>query len=89
VIRLDSLDRSDKVFLKTMLKSGTLGDKVSALTLLAHESPMHNFSSLTELVEMTKKKSKKEAIMTVEAVKDLMIGKASKGSGLLPERKLT
>ena len=46
-----------------MLTSGTLPDKLAALTLLVQESPVHNMAALDSLVNMTKKKGKREAML--------------------------
>ncbi|ORY08287.1 CBF-domain-containing protein [Basidiobolus meristosporus CBS 931.73] len=73
---------SDKTFLSTVINTGTLNDKVSALTLLVGESPIHSHKTLTSLLAMAKKKNRREALMTVASLKDLML------NNLLPDRKL-
>lgn len=45
------------------MSSGTLGDKIAALTLLVQESPIQNLTSLESLINMTKKKGKRECMM--------------------------
>ncbi|BFZ11566.1 hypothetical protein BsWGS_14605 [Bradybaena similaris] len=75
--------RSEARWLKTVLSSGTLSDKMAALTLLIQESPMHNLASVDSLISMSKKKGRREAMMAVDTLKDLFL------TGLLPdERKL-
>jgi ribosome biogenesis protein MAK21 len=65
------------------LKSGTVTDKVSALTLLIQESPVHAFSYLTHhLLGMARKKARREALLAVDSIKDLMT------SNLLADRGL-
>lgn len=76
------LSSSDRSFVSNILTSGTLSDKVSALTLLVQESPLHSLKTLDTLMTMAKKKSRKEALMAVESLKDLFIG------SVLPDRKL-
>ncbi|TPX45776.1 hypothetical protein SeLEV6574_g03673 [Synchytrium endobioticum] len=74
----------DKNFLSTVLKSGTVTDKVSALTILVQEAPLYSLKHLKEdlLEGMAKKKSKREAILAIDSIRDLMM------SLLLPDRKL-
>ncbi|KAI8054035.1 CBF/Mak21 family-domain-containing protein [Syncephalis plumigaleata] len=77
-----SLGGKDRTFLRTLLKSGTLTDKVSALTLLIQESPVHAVKTFASLLTMCRKKSRKEAVMTIASMKDFFTN-----SGL-PDRKL-
>lgn len=77
-----SLSSSDRSFLSDILKSGTLNDKVSALTLLVQESPIHALRTMDTLMSMSKKKSRKEAVQAITSLKDLFIG------SVLPDRKL-
>lgn len=71
-------------FLSTIMSSGTMNDKVSALTLAVQESPVHNIRALEALMTLASKKNRSQAIIALGAVVDLM------GPGLvLPsERKL-
>ena len=59
-------------------------DKVSALTLLIQESPVHNLNYFLQhlLQGMAKKKSRREAILAVDSIKDLLL------NNMLPDRKL-
>ncbi|KAF7724874.1 hypothetical protein EC973_000587 [Apophysomyces ossiformis] len=77
-----SLSSSDRTFMSNILTSGTLNDKISALTLLVQESPLHAIKTLDTLMSMTKKKGRKEAVMAIESLKDLFTG------SVLPNRKL-
>ncbi|OZJ05634.1 hypothetical protein BZG36_01521 [Bifiguratus adelaidae] len=76
------LSTSDRSFLTTMLKSGTLSDRISALTLLVQESPIHGVRTLDTLLGMCRKKSRKEAMLAMQSLKDLLVG------SVLPDRKL-
>lgn len=70
-------------FLSTIMSSGTLEDKVSALTLLVQESPLHAMKAFENLLGLARKKSRNQALMAVAALKDLL------GQGVvLPDRKL-
>lgn len=73
---------SDRQFLSTIMRSGTLNDRVSALTLVIQESPIHATKSMDALISMCKKKGRNEAVSSVGAVKDLLQGT------ILPDRKL-
>ncbi|KAJ1831207.1 RNA-binding ribosome biosynthesis protein mak21 [Coemansia sp. RSA 2706] len=82
-LRQKSLSTSDRSFVSNILSSGTLTDRVSALTLIVQESPVHNIKALGQLMQMVQKKNRREALMAVSSVKDLM------GNSLLPDtRKL-
>jgi len=74
---------SSHKFMSTLMTSGTLEDKISALTLMVQESPIHNTKSLENLIGLAKKKSRNGALMAVAALKD-MLGQGS----VLPDRKL-
>lgn len=77
-----SKESSRRKFMSQILSSGTLNDKISALTLLIQESPVHNLKSLETLVGFCNKKSRTSVLQSVNALKDLFV------SGLLPDRKL-
>lgn len=78
---------SDHQWFKTVIKSGTLTDRVGALSLAVRESPAHNLPYLEQLVSMCQKKNRREAMIAVDTVKDLVVG--SSGTGLVPgDRKL-
>lgn len=77
-----SLSKGDRNFVNNILQSGTLSDKVSALTLLVQESPLHSLKTMDTLMTMTQKKARKEAVMAIESLKDLFVG------SVLPDRKL-
>lgn len=75
---------SSHKFLSTIMASGTLEDKVSALTLLVQESPLHTMKAFENLVGLSKKKSRNQALMAVAALKDLL----GQGVVLPSDRKL-
>lgn len=75
---------SSHKFLSTIMSSGTLEDKVSALTLLVQESPLHTMKALENLVNLAKKRSRNQALMAVAALKDLL----GQGVVLPGDRKL-
>lgn len=65
-----------------ILSDGTLNDKISALTLLIQEAPLHNIKALDTLVGYCEKKSRTAALQSINALKDLLL------NGVLPDRKL-
>ena len=71
-------------FYSTIMSSGTLSDKVSALTLSFQESPLHNMQSLESLIGLAKKRSRSQAVQVLGALKDLF----SAGSVLPSDRRL-
>ncbi|ORY75459.1 CBF/Mak21 family-domain-containing protein [Protomyces lactucae-debilis] len=78
----DHVKSSDRQFLSTIMRSGTLTDRISAITLVIQESPLHAVKSMDTLLAMCKKKSRNEAVSSIAAVKDLLQG------SVLPDRKL-
>ncbi|KAG8781847.1 hypothetical protein FRC15_008017 [Serendipita sp. 397] len=74
---------SDAAFLSRVLSSGTLSDRLSALTLMVQASPVHNMRALEGLKALAMKKGGKgEGLKGVRAIVDWWIG------GGAPERKL-
>ena len=63
---------SSHKFLSTIMSSGTLEDKISALTLLVQESPLHTTKAFENLLNLSKKKSRNQALMALAALKDLL-----------------
>ncbi|XBW38147.1 hypothetical protein QEN19_003743 [Hanseniaspora menglaensis] len=76
-------NNSQKKFMADILQEGTLSDKISALTLLIQESPIHNLKSLETLLGYCNKKSRNSILATLAALKDMFLN-----GGLLPDRKL-
>lgn len=59
-------------FMSTIMSSGTMSDKVSALTLAVQESPVHNLKTLENLMNLAGKKSREQAIAALGALVDLL-----------------
>lgn len=78
------LASSSRKFLSTIMSSGTLSDKVSALTLAIQESPLHNIKAFESLLGLASKRSRAQAIGALGALVDLL------GPGLVlpPNRRL-
>jgi ribosome biogenesis protein MAK21 len=71
-------------FYSTIIVSGTLSDKISALTLAVQESPLHNVRALETLINLAKKRSRAQAVDVLRTLKDLF----AQGSLLPSDRKL-
>ncbi|KAK2872078.1 hypothetical protein FQN49_002580 [Arthroderma sp. PD_2] len=71
-------------FYSTIVSSGTLSDKISALTLSAQESPLHNTQALETLVGLAKKRSRAQAVEVLRSLKDLF----AQGTLLPGDRRL-
>jgi len=77
-----STSKSDEQFIANVLASGTLSDRLSALTLLAQSSPIHNTRALESLRAMAGKKGREVSLKALRAIVDWWVG----GGG--PDRKL-
>ncbi|KAI4143100.1 MAG: hypothetical protein LQ340_007115 [Diploschistes diacapsis] len=75
---------SSNKFYLAIIVSGTLADKVSALTLSIQESPLHNMQALENLIGLARKRNRSQAMEVLGALKDLF----SAGSVLPSDRRL-
>ncbi|KAK4101774.1 CBF-domain-containing protein [Parathielavia hyrcaniae] len=71
-------------FMSTIMSSGTLSDKVSALTLSIQESPLHNRKAFENLINLAGKRSRGQAIAALGALVDLL----GNGTVLPADRRL-
>ena len=71
-------------FYSTIVTSGTLSDKISALTLAVQESPLHNTKGLDTLIGLAKKRSRAQAVEVLRSLKDLF----AQGTLLPSDRRL-
>ncbi|KAI1415651.1 CBF-domain-containing protein [Hypoxylon sp. FL1857] len=58
-------------FMSTIMSSGTMSDKVSALTLAIQESPIHHVKALDNLIGLSAKRSRGQALSALAALVDL------------------
>lgn len=77
-------NQSSYKFYSTIMTSGTLSDKISALTLAVQESPIHNTKALESLISLSMKRSRSQAVEVLRALKDMF----AQGSILPSDRKL-
>ncbi|KAG8533446.1 uncharacterized protein KY384_002229 [Bacidia gigantensis] len=75
---------SSHQFYTTIMATGTLSDKISALTLSVQESPVHNMKALENLLGLARKRSRAQAVDVLVALKDLF----GLGNLLPSDRKL-
>ncbi|NWI19309.1 CEBPZ protein, partial [Crypturellus soui] len=76
---------SSSAWMKTVVSSGTLADRLAAMTLLIQDSAVHSLQFVENLVNLIKKKgSKQQSLMALDTFKELLV------SDLLPDnRKLS
>lgn len=63
---------SSRKFISTIMSSGTMSDKVSALTLAIQESPVHNIKAFENLMSLGAKRSRGPALAALAALVDLL-----------------
>lgn len=74
---------SDRGLLEEIMRSGTLNDKISALTLKVRGAPLHHMTELGKLLSMMARNNRRESLPCLNSFKDLCVG------NLLPsDRKL-
>ena len=69
-----SVQGSNTEWLKTVLRSGTSKDKVSAMALLVNESPIHNLHSFAILVDNFISSNRRESMIVMGKMKILELG---------------
>ena len=75
-------DIGDAKWIRSMLHSGTLTDRLAAMTSLVQNDPVGNVDMLDSILAMANKKGKREAQLSVVALRELFI------FHLLPDRPL-
>lgn len=79
----NSKQSDDHEWIRTVLSSGTVSDKLAAHTVLLQESPVHNLRSVESLLRFVNTKGKRECVMAIDNLRDLFIGDL-----LIPKEKL-
>ena len=82
--KLHSDDETDPAYLETVLRSGALGDKISAHAVLLQTSPVQSLPSLEALVGFVSLKSRRPCMMALDALRESFV---SSGGGLLPTHR--
>lgn len=57
--------KSDHNWIKTVLKSGTIGDKLSANCILVQDSSIHNLYAVETLIHSVKVNKKRECMLAI------------------------
>jgi len=76
-------NKSDAVWLQTVLKSGTLTDKLSAYVVQVQNSPVHHFAVLETMLGLISLKSRRPCLLALDTVSQLLLSDL-----LIPDRKL-
>ncbi|XP_050357921.1 CCAAT/enhancer-binding protein zeta [Nymphalis io] len=74
---------SDQQWARTLLTKGTIGDRVAAATILIQDNPVHNLTALRNLINNVKPAKKKDGIVIIDALSELLISEL-----LIPNVKL-
>ncbi|XP_074753004.1 CCAAT/enhancer-binding protein zeta isoform X2 [Athene noctua] len=73
---------ASSAWMKTVVSSGTLADRMAAMTLLIQDSAVHSLQFVENLVNLIKKKgSRHQSLMALDTFKELLI------SDLLPDNR--
>ncbi|NXX92617.1 CEBPZ protein, partial [Centropus bengalensis] len=73
---------ASSAWMKTIVSSGTLADRMAAMTLLIQDSAVHNLQFIENLINLIKKKgSKQQSLMALDTFKELLI------SDVLPDNR--
>ncbi|XP_062980353.1 CCAAT/enhancer-binding protein zeta [Elgaria multicarinata webbii] len=65
---------SSSAWVKTVVSSGTLADRMAAMTLLIQDAAVHSLSFIETLVNLIKKKgSRRQSLMALDTFKELLI----------------
>ncbi|XP_063079230.1 CCAAT/enhancer-binding protein zeta isoform X2 [Engraulis encrasicolus] len=75
---------ANSAWMKAVVSTGTLADRMAAMTVLIQDTPLHSLEHIETLVSFVKKKgSRRQGLMALDSLRELLI------SDLLPEsRKL-
>lgn len=73
---------ADERWLSSVLSSGTIADKLSAMVIQVQASPVHRLHLLDSLMNLATKKGKRQALLAIDTLQELWT------TSLLPARKL-
>lgn len=66
-------DESHSQWMKTVVLSGVMADKIAALGLQIQQAPVHTLQYLDQLLSLAKKKGRREAGVAVDALRHLFL----------------
>jgi hypothetical protein len=78
----DKNKKSDDAWIRTVLQTGTINDKITANCLQVSDSAVHNLGFVDNLIASVKLSKKRECMLSIDALKNLFI------SSLLHKRPL-
>ncbi|TSP57647.1 CCAAT/enhancer-binding protein zeta [Bagarius yarrelli] len=73
---------ANTVWMKSVVSTGTLADRMAAMTVLIQDAPVYCLENIESLIAMMRKKgSRRQGLMALETLKELLL------SDLLPENR--
>lgn len=73
---------ANSAWMKAVVSTGTLADRMAAMTVLIQDTPVHSIEHIEALVSFVKKKgSRRQGLMALDTLRELLI------SDLLPENR--
>lgn len=73
---------ANSAWMKTVVSSGVLADRMAAMTVLIQDAPVHSLEHMENLIAMVKKKgSRRMGLMAMDTIRELLL------SNLLPENR--
>ncbi|XP_023681643.2 CCAAT/enhancer-binding protein zeta [Paramormyrops kingsleyae] len=73
---------ASSTWMKTVVSTGTLADRMAAMTLLIQDAPVHNLQLVENLVSQIRKKGgRRQSLMALDTLRELLM------SDLLPENR--
>ncbi|CAG0895017.1 unnamed protein product [Darwinula stevensoni] len=76
-------ERRDFAWMETVVKKGTMADRMAAYTMLIQDSPVHTMRHLKQLLNLVSNKARREGLMALDTLKELFLSDL-----LLETRKL-
>jgi ribosome biogenesis protein MAK21 len=74
-------ERADENWMNTVMKSGTMSDKMAAMILLVQAAPLYRVKTLHALLNQAAKHGRREALFAIDTLKDLFL------TNLLPDNR--
>lgn len=73
---------ANSAWMKSVVSTGTLADRMAAMTVLIQDAPIHSLEHIESLVSLVKKKgSRRQGLMALDTLKELLL------TDLLPEHR--
>eukprot|EP00088_Acartia_fossae_P043572 TRINITY_DN4592_c1_g1_i3.p1 TRINITY_DN4592_c1_g1~~TRINITY_DN4592_c1_g1_i3.p1 ORF type:complete len:956 (-),score=346.92 TRINITY_DN4592_c1_g1_i3:44-2911(-) len=76
-------NRSNTAWIQTVLKKGTLTDRLSAYAVQIQSSPVHSLSNMETLLSMVSLKSRRSCLLAIDSLTQLFVADL-----LIPDKKL-